>query len=255
MDDLEELQKYEERRNKLKLPQTFKPCVLEMLETCLIKGENSFGRSKVALIIAAEYVRLAKPIQRIGQVLSVWNSRNDPPLHPSDINGAIRDAPKYIDPGFGCNNEIMVDFCSFTEDKMLCPLYRKMMEIQGKKSKTRHRESDFYRYHWPTILSQTEILVYLSFRQIEKLQHNKKTGTTIVAPYRLLAIYSGVNMAHIKDTLIKLRDLGLIKLRIGEPYLWKVKATEITRVIPIPRPSKELRKRKLGLEDVQSADS
>jgi len=129
-----------------------------------------------------------------------------------------------------------------------------MMEIQGRKSKVRHRESDFYRYHWPTILRQTEILLYLSFRQIEKLQHNKKAGTRIVAPYRLLAIYSGVNMAHIKRSLTKLRDVGLIKVRIGEPYLWKVKATEITRITPIPRPSKELEKRKLGFENVQSAD-
>lgn len=255
MDDLEKLQKYEIRRNKLKLPQAFKPCVLEILDTCLIKGENSFERGKVALIIAAEYVRLAKPIQKIEQVLSIWNNRNDPPLHPSDINGAIRDAPKYIDPGFGCNNEILVDFCSFQEDKMLCPFYRKMMEIQGRKSKVRHRESDFYRYRWPTILRQTEILVYLSFRQIEKLQHSKKAGTTIVASYRLLAIYSGVNMAHIKCSLTKLRDVGSIKVRIGEPYLWKVKATEITRITPIPRPSKELEKRKLGFENVQSADS
>ena len=140
MDDLEELQKYEERRNKLKLPQQVKPCIVEMLNTCLIQGENSYQRGKVALIIAAEYVRLTRPIQRIERVLSIWNNRNDPPLHPSDINGAIRDAPKYIDPGFGCNNEIMVDFCSFTEDKMLCPLYRKMMENQGRKSKARKRE-------------------------------------------------------------------------------------------------------------------
>ena len=72
MDDLEELQKYEERRNRLKLPQQVKPCILEMLDTCLIQGENSYPRGKVALIIAAEYVRLAKPTQKIDRVLSIW---------------------------------------------------------------------------------------------------------------------------------------------------------------------------------------
>ncbi|MBA7478373.1 hypothetical protein ES707_13796 [subsurface metagenome] len=255
MDDIEKLQDYEERRNKRKLPQQFKPCVLEMLDTCLIKGENSFQRGKVALIIAAEYLRLGKPTQKTDRVLSIWNNRNDPPLHPSDINNAIRDAPKYIDPGFGCNNDIMLAFCDFEEDKTLCPYYRKMMESQGRKSKARHRESHFYSYGWPIILKQPEILLYLSLRQLEKLDHNKKAGQTIVTPYRLLVRYSGVHIAQIKASLIKLRRVGLIKVRIGEPYLWKVKATEITRIIPIPRPGKELKKRKLDIEKVQSADS
>lgn len=254
MQNIENLQKYETSRNRLKLPQAFKPCVVEMLDTCLAKGQNSYERSKVALIIVVEHLRLTKPTQKIEQVLSRWNNRNDPPLHPSDIKNAIKQAPKYLDRGFGCNNEIMVDFCSFQKDKMLCPFYRKMMEDQGRKSKARHRESDFYRYGWQEILKPMEILIYLSLRQVEKNDHNKKAGQTVVAPYRLLVKFSGINKKYIKTSLIELRNLGLIKMKIGEPYRWKQKATEITRIIPIPRPNKKLKRRNLGLEDVQSAD-
>lgn len=254
MEYIEKLQDYERRRKKFKLPQQFKPCILEMLDTPLYKGENSFSRSKVALSIAVEYLRLGKPAKKIERALLTWNSKNHPPLKPSDVNGAIKRAPEYLEFGFGCNNDLMIAFCDFAKDRMLCPFYQKMMINQGRKSSARHRESHFYSYGWPRILSLSEITLYLSLRQIEKLQHNKKAGQTIVAPYSLITKYSGVSMSHIKENLIKLKESGLIRLKIGEPYRWKSKATEITRIIPIPKPSKELKERPLGLDDVQSAD-
>lgn len=250
--ELKKLEGYEEARKKLKLPQDFKPCILKMLITGLEKGQNSFQRSRVALAIAVEMKRLRRSNEKIESVLNRWNSKNIPPLNPSELTGAMKQAgkEKY---DFGCNSDVMSNFCGFSKDRMDCWFYRQMMANLGRKSKARHRESDFYKYGWQRILLYRESMVYLSLKQIEKIQH-KRPGQMIITPFRLLVNYSGVNIARINSSLRKLKKVGLILCEIGEPYRWKLKATEITRIIPIPRPDKKLKERPLGIENVQNAD-
>jgi len=86
---IERLEKYEITRQKLKLPQNFKPCIVRMMNTPLVRDENSFQRSKVALIIAAELIWLGRDEEKIEKTLTRWNNKNIPPLKPSDIRGAI----------------------------------------------------------------------------------------------------------------------------------------------------------------------
>lgn len=238
---LEKLENYETARHKLKLPQNFKPCILKMLITGLKKGQNSFQRSKVALVISVEFKRLNR--EKIEQVLNCWNKKNTPPLNPSEITGAIKQAQKEKY-DFGCNSDVLSSFCGFSEDRNECWFYKQLMVNLGRKSKARHRESDFYKYGWQRILTLSQSMVYLGIRQIEKIQH-KRPGQTIVAPYRLIVKYSGAYMGLINKSLRKLKEVGLILCEIGEPYRWKLKATEITRVIPIPRPNKKLEERPL----------
>jgi len=48
------------------------------------------------------------------------------------------------------------------------------------------------------------------------------------------------NIGNILKVLTKVR---LILFKKGEPYRWKLKATEITRIIPIPKPPKSSKRR------------
>lgn len=239
--ELKKLEGYEEARKKLKLPQNFKPCILKMLITGLEKGENSFQRSKVALVIAVEFKRLGRNEENTERVLQRWNLKNVPPLNFSELTGAIKQAGKQKY-DFGCNNEVMQCFCGFSKDRNECWFYKQLMVNLGRKSKARHRETDFYRYGWQRILTLGQSAVYISLKRIETLK-KKKPGQTFNAPYRLIEEYSGAYMPHIRDILLRLEDVGLILCKIGEPYRWKLKATEITRIIPIPKPDKNLKRR------------
>lgn len=234
-DDLDELQDQEKTRLKNKLPQRIKPCIAKMLGSCLAKG-NTFARSEVALIIAVEMHRLGKDKEKTLSLLMRWNKDNRPPIRPPDVRSAVNRAYRNEKYDYGCNNAVVLNFCRY-RDKAECPFYSKLMVKLGRKGKGRHSELDFYKKGWPKVLKSSEAMLYLALRPIEKLQ-GKRAGQMVVVPYRLLHRYSGVNMGLIAKHLEKLKKVGLIDYKKGEPYLWKIQATEITRIIPIPKPCK-----------------
>jgi hypothetical protein len=115
----------------------------------------------------------------------------------------------------------------------------------GRKGKGRHSEMDFYKKGWPEVLISSEAMLYLAIRPIEKLQ-NKSPGQTIVANWNIFAKYSGVNKGFMGKCFERLQQVGLIKYRKGLPFRWKLQATEVERIIPIPNPDSGLRRRHLG---------
>lgn len=221
-DDLEKLEQFEHTRGKLRLPLEVKPCIMSLLNGSpgAKEGDNPF-------IIACELHRVGKDEKQIEAVLTRIGVKQ------AKLRRALKSAltGKY---SFGCPT---------LEERGLC-LYRSRFDCwwhariprQNQKS---WRERDFWRYGWPQKLRSTEAMIYLAVREVEK-KRRITAGSWVYISWDELQKTSGVARNTIKKSLIKLTKVGLIDYKEGEKRRVGVKglATQIKRVIPIPRPKK-----------------
>lgn len=207
-----------------------KPCIALMLENSYCRGDSP-NRNTAALIIACELNRIGLEQASIEYRLRLWNERNDPPLKRSELLKAIRNAitGKY---DYGCNNTYLEPTCM---GKDVCPHYK------GVKSNRRtYNNRTFIKYHWPQYLSNVAIITY--YLTLVELERRKQVGPSgkIFTSYREINEISGLSHQSIKKALLELEHFGLIKLKIGYSQVWLHRGTEIQRIIPIPKPSKEI---------------
>jgi len=213
--------------------QDIKPCIAQMLENSYSKGDFP-NRNAVAHIIASELRRIGCSQEEVISRLARWNEGNIAPLRYSEYTKAVRSAFAK-DYSYGCFNPKLDPTCIGRD---VCPFYK------GVLSKSKYYNNRiFFRYRWPEILPGVANSIY--FMALVELERVKRVGPggKICASYRQIAKFSGTNRTSIKKNLEILQTHGLIELKIGTPRKWERKATEIKRIIPIPKPSLELLRR------------
>lgn len=233
MQDLEKLQDFEKTRGKLRLPLDIKPCI-----TALLEGHNP--AAKIALnpfIIACELHRVGKNEKQIKSLLTKVN------VKPSKVRSAVKSAltGRY---GYGCPGLEEKGLCLF-KSRFDCWWFDKI----PRESQKEWREEDFWRYHWPDKLGAAKSMLYLAIKRIEKLQ-GYQAGSRLYVSWDKLQEVSGVSRNTIagrkdKDGLVLskpglevLNEKGLITYKPGQKRAKGSKglASEISRVIPIPKP-------------------
>lgn len=222
MDDLEKLQEFEKTRGKLRLPLDIKPCI-----TALLDGHNP--AAKIALnpfIIACELHRVGKNGKQIGSLLTKANVKS------SKVKSAVKSAltGRY---GYACPGLEEKGLCLF-KSRFDCWWFDKI----ARQSQKEWRERDFWRYNWPHKLGTAKSMLYLAIKEIEKTR-GYQAGSRLYVSWDELQKVSAVNRHTIKPGLEGLNRVGLIIYKLGQKRAKGLKglASEISRVIPIPKSS------------------
>lgn len=227
MDELEALQAQQAVYSEFRVSsKDIKPCAAYILHhnpKSRISNPNDH-----AFFIAVELKRIGEKKEGTAKILQIWNSRNSQTLRPDELNGLIDRV--YSRPyDFGCNGSMVREYCPEKEN---CTYYKALFARKG-----RYRERDFYKYGWQHILKFYEICLYKGLIELEK-RKQLKAGTLIIAPYRSIYQASGCHIGVITRGLTTLEKVGLIWWQKGQPFRWQERATEIRRIVPIPRPKK-----------------
>ncbi len=219
MEDLEKLQDFERTRGKLRLPADIKPCIVKLLEGPSVReADNPF-------IAAVELHRVGRTEKQIDSLLTRLGVKD------SKVRGVI----KSVASG-------RYEFrCPTLEEKGIC-LYKSRQECFyyqaiPRESQKPYRERDFWRFGWPRRLTAPEIVIYLAIREFERLK-GYPAGTRLYMSRRDFIRISGRAAKTIMPSLERLKKKGLIKFKKGTQHKWYGRASEVKRIIPIPR-SKE----------------
>jgi len=218
VEEIKRLEDFERTRGKLRLPTDIKPCIVKLLEDSSVReADNPF-------IVACELHRIGRTEKQIESLLMRLDIRD------SKVRGVIKSIATGRYKGFACPR---------LEEKGIC-LYKSREECFWyqaipRESQKPYRERDFWRFGWPGRLTAPEIVIYLAIREIEKGK-GYPAGSRLYVSYREITRVSGISMGWILKCCQKLRDKGLIKFKAGIQHRWRGKASEIKRIIPIPRP-------------------
>jgi hypothetical protein len=207
-----------------------RPCVATLLETALSKGEPP-NRNQAALIIACEYYRIGLSFDEAERKLTQWNSQHSPPLKHSELQKAALNGylGKYH---YGCKNPVFEDFCIGTEE---CPFFQRVVSRRPKTKSTA-----FLDYGWQRYLSNRQVLLYLV--SLPYLETRRRAGLSglVCANHKQLAEACGIAVRRLGDDLRLLELAGLVEYAPGVPQRWEGKASEIRRVIPVPKPTRSV---------------
>jgi hypothetical protein len=219
------LTKIEAVRKKYDLPSNIKLCILYILENGT--KFRSYDEKKLIFIIANEMKRVGKKKKVAIKTLNRWVMYNDYQLKISDTEKAIKSAYEG-NYKYGCNtNPIIVDSCDEFNGKDHCNL------SQGKQSN--NNPFILFKFGWPQVLTNKEMLVYLGIMYIEKCRNFNK-GDLLFISHRHLASVVGGSHSYIKDPLEGLDKKGLIEYKSGKSFKWRKQASEIKRIVSIPTP-------------------
>ena len=220
MEEIKRLEDFERTRGKLRLPADTMPCIVKLLEDPSVREADN------AFIAAVELYRVGRTEKQIDSLLTRLG------INPSKIRGILKSVAtgryKFR--------------CPTLEEKGIC-LYKSRQECFfyqaiPRESQKPYRERDFWRFGWPGRLTAPESMVYLAIREFERLK-GYPAGSRLYISYRDITKVSGVSIGWILKCCQKLRDEGLIKFKGGVQHRWYGKASEIQRIIPIPRPEKK----------------
>jgi len=218
MQELERLQCFEETRGEFRLPPDMKPCIYQLMKD----REQSKGGIN-AFIIACELVRVGKTKEKVETVLFKLG------VACSKAQSAAKSAStgKY---SYGCPRLEAEGLCLY-ENRTECSWYERI----HKKSQKRLKERNFWHFKWPARLNPASVVVYLALKEIE---HKRiyKAGSRLYVSRRELAGLTGISAPWAIKSLEKLDKSGLIKFQKGTQHRWYGKASEVQRIIPIPKP-------------------
>lgn len=232
-DIIKHLYRIKKANTEFKTPDYLKDCISRILEQGFEKG--GYGRGRVLYIIATDLRRIGKTKEEAKEILIKWNYQNSPPLEVGEIQRTINSAfgDNYE---FGCNKEPVLIANCHPEGKEFCQYYK---DLIGSKKRIGH-DRDFIRYGWCLILQPAERQIYYIALPYLENQRGIKPGFTIYASYRDIHNTCGVTLGSIKTALEGLARHGLIMFKVGKSYYYKHIASEIKRIIPIPKPSCKL---------------
>lgn len=222
MKELEKLQEFERVRGKLKLPRDIKPCIVELL-----KNSNNWRNDKrKVFIVGCELYRVGQTEKQIGAILTM-----DLGVKESKVRNILKgvEKGKYE---FGCATLELEGLCNYDHRKD-CFWWQAI----PKRSKKSYNERDFWRYGWTEELSSAESIMYLAVREIEK-RRNYQAGARLFVNRKQMAKTSGLSGKWAIRCCEKLAKVGLIKFKVGVRHLHYGKASEVKRVLPIPKPKK-----------------
>ena len=216
VDPDEILTNQEKVRRKYRLPTDIKPCIARMLLDSwdLRRGTSSF-------ILATE-------LHRIGQSeadIRRWLESGGVSVSQARHEARNASTGRWT---YGCPRLQEEGYCLY-RDRSRCPWYQEIPR------KNRHHESDFWRYDWPQKFSPGVTVVYLALAQIEQ-KRNYAAGSRVYVSHKELAGMAHVSRQYIPKALEKLEAAGLLRMKPGKPRgERRGRATEIRRVIPIPK--------------------
>lgn len=218
MQELERLQDFEETRGEFRLPLNMKPCICQ-----LMKDRERSKDGINAFIIACELYRVGKKKERVETVLLELGVAC--PKAQSAVKSAL--TGKY---SYGCRTFELEGLCLY-ENRTECWWYERIHKKRQKRSK----ERNFWRFRWPTKLKPASIVVYLALRELEHTRRYK-AGSRLYVSRKELAGLTGISLPWAIKSLEKLDKSGLIKFQKGTQHRWYGKASEVQRIIPIPKP-------------------
>lgn len=209
---------------ELSLPDNLaiRPCVAELIDTGAEKG----ARSDTAFAIASELARLGiDDTSRVTRFLGDWNAKLSLPLTFPEVRANARSA---IQKGysFGCTHALLRQHCVGKGD---CPHVRQYNKKGGK-----FQLLQFTKSGWQRVLNRGAILLYVvGLTELERVRM-VPAGGKVVASVRQIAHASGLSRRRLNEPLGTLQAHGLIEWTKGIPRKWEGRATEITRVVPMP---------------------
>jgi hypothetical protein len=204
-----------------------RPCIAVYFQQGRRNKLSSIGRNDAGHLIAVELTRLGFGEFLMLPYLREWNQKNDPPLPESEIRGIMSSASKKFY-GYGCNNMKLVGSCVGKDN---CPFVRKGKGVFKKKVFWR----DFTIKGWQWVLSDTAKMIYnIALPEMEYRRQISPGGRIYVGHRELATIVGRKSHSRIGQYLEELRNLGLIIYVQGNPLRKNRKASEITRVVPIP---------------------
>ena len=210
-------------------PGEIKPCIAKIMSTPFQEGDCP-SRSIACNIICSEMLRIGMPEPEINSVLYMWNGENNPPLKKSELSSALRTATNKLRVGgynYGCNNKYLGLYCvnGFCQFK----------ENVGDFRYSRNR--DFFSFGWSKLLSPAEQSLYHALIEFER-RKGAGAGGLLILTHRQISTIS-ISLKSVGIVLNKLKNYGLIEYTPGTQRKWQKRASEIRRVIPIPKPNKQ----------------
>lgn len=222
MEDIEKLQHYEKTRAKTRLPAEIKPCLMNMLNG---SSPGLIRQVTNAFIVACELSRVGKTEEKIKQILTKQN------INPSKIRGILKSTNKEIYQ-YGCPKLEELGLCIF-DHRFDCWWFEKI----PRESQKLWRERDFWRYEYPAKLGTAKSMIYLAIKEIET-KRGYQAGSRLYISWDEIQRVSRAGRNTIKPGLETLEKAGLIRYKPGQRRAKGSRglATEISRVIPIPKP-------------------
>ncbi|MBA7640348.1 hypothetical protein ES703_48013 [subsurface metagenome] len=216
MEEIKRLEDFEKVRGKLRLPADIKPCIIKLLEDPSVReADNPF-------IVACELHRVGRTEKQIDSLLTGLG------ISASKIRGVIKSVAsgKYE---FGCPR---------LEEKGIC-LYKARedcfwYQAIPRESQKPYRERDFWRFGWPGRLTAPEGMIYLAIKEVEK-RRGLPAGSRLYVSRKELANISGRGHSWVLECCERLKKEGLIEFKRGTQHRWYGRASEIKRIIPIPK--------------------
>lgn len=210
-----------------------RPCVARIKKHSFSKGDL-YNRSLASSILASELLALNFPTERVLTELTRWNSNNEPPLKQSDLRSTIKTAQRILY-NYSCNHHYLIEFCIGND---LCDFSKR----SAARGKTNQRA--FFAYGWQLILDNVSKLVYLAALPEIERRRGFKPGSRLYVSHKDIAKFAGISNKSVKKALEELAQHGLVEYKAGISRKWEGKASEVQRVFPIVKPSKETLKRR-----------
>lgn len=217
---------------------TIRPCIAVLFRDGCCQGEKNPGREPAGHLIAIELCQLGIPEDKARKILHGWDSRNIPELGYGQIERTLcKTYGGYKSYFYSCSSELLIHRC-VGEDN--CS-WRK---AHGGKFINRSISAAFRANGWLWILPTHLNFLYLV--TIPLLEGRRKVGGggIIYAGHREIAEVSGLRRcSKIGKYLEELRKFNLIEYQPGDPKQKERKASEIMRVIPVPKVPTYLRRK------------
>ncbi|MFH1372536.1 MAG: primase C-terminal domain-containing protein [bacterium] len=203
-----------------------RPCVATLMEMQLQKGDFP-DRNTAAVIIAYELQRIGFDCDSVYDRMQKWNHQSSPPLKQNELRKATDNghSGKYK---YGCENVVLKSFCVGD----MCQFIKHV-----KSGQKRIINYKFLDYSWQQHLSNRQVLIYMLAIPALEIKRRVGPGGLVCANHMQVSQACGIDRRRLGNDLEVLASVGLIEYKSGTPRRWEGIASEIRRVIPIPRPT------------------
>lgn len=222
MEPVEKLEAAKRAGDVYHLPDYLKRCLGAVLDLGVEHQRNPY-----CYALACELRRLGYEGERAEKILIDWNENLTKCLPIAEIRSCVKSAYK-DSKNYGCNSELLKTYC-VGED--ICPFYRQLKRTE------RQRDSvfDYVSLKWIPKLKPTQATILALI--IPTIENRRRVygGAWLIVTFREIRRSTGYSLNTVKSAVEGLYELGLIELKRGVSCKSK-EATQIRRVLPIPRP-------------------
>jgi len=235
LSDQGQLRKAKEKQAELVKESKIRVCLHKVYN----EGEKVGARNNTNFVLAVELRRVGMTYDDVLKRLLEWNSRCEEPQDENAVKNTVRSAFKKVY-YLTCTSDWVEPLCTCKSSMESCPTYwgkkTKAMGIElVNENKPYYNSIMLFQLGWGKVLSGSEIKVYFAIAEWER-KRGRKPGELFVVNHRQLAEEAGVGHGTVGTVLHNLADKKLIKYKPGVGRGASKTASEISRVIPIPKP-------------------